>query len=435
MSAPIGKLRRVLQEARGTGISMSDLTVLAAQNDPYRVDTAAGHRDGAWLAEQMQRALGGRTRLHQRGIHYAIVAQGDVLKPNGEPYRKNDKDWEWLQSCAAKAARWLGYVPFDAISDNRNDPPIIHRKEASEPHAYLEVGVHVSIPDASEIEPTVGVAGFEGRQPYHLVFFGEKSSLADVLLPIARQYEADVYLPTGEISDTLMYQMASDAAADGRPMRVFTLADCDPAGHQMPISISRKLQALRDLYFHDLDFEVRSVALTVEQVRDLNLPSTPLKETELRAGRWITAFGVEQTEIDALATLQPHVLGQIVRDAIKGFYDAGLQRRVWRAREDWEARAQAQLTGTLDADFLDRLRTEAAATLVNLQQEIDTLNESLRQSVPDSVFVPPIEIPESEVNESLHGLPLVSSRWPWAEQTRALIQRKAYEAGSLPEAA
>jgi hypothetical protein len=126
-----------------------------------------------------------------------------------------------------------------------------------------------------------------------------------VLLPIARAKQADLYLPSREISDTLLHRMASDAVKDGRPLVVFTLSDCDPAGHQMPVSIARKLQSLRDLLFPKFRFEVVPVALTVDQVRELGLPSTPLKETEKRADRWREAFGVEQTEIDALATLQP----------------------------------------------------------------------------------------------------------------------------------
>ena len=77
--------------------------------------------------------------------------------------------------------------------------------------------------------------------------FGEKSSLDDVVTPIAERYHADLFLETGEISDSHVYLMAAAAAEDGRPMRVFTLADCDPAGWQMPVSIGRKLQALRDL--------------------------------------------------------------------------------------------------------------------------------------------------------------------------------------------
>ena len=35
------------------------------------------------------------------------------------------------------------------------------------------------------------------------------------------------------------------AARDGRPMVVFYFSDCDPSGWQMPVSLYRKLQALK----------------------------------------------------------------------------------------------------------------------------------------------------------------------------------------------
>jgi hypothetical protein len=425
-----GPLRQTLQDARGPGVSMSDLTVLAAQNDPYRVDTPAGHRDAEWLATQIEWALGGRERLHLRGIHYSIVTRGDVLKPNGEPYRNTDADWTWLQAQPSKAARWLGYVPFDSIADNRNDPPIIYRPSKPEPRSFISVGVEVHIPDVDELEPQIGVVDFEARQPYHTVMFGEKSSLADVLVPIAEQYGADLYLPTGEISDTLMHLMAKDANQDGRPMLVFTLADCDPAGHQMPVSIGRKLQALRDLLFPDLEFEVRPIALTVDQAIELGLPSTPLKESEARAEKWRAAFGVEQTEIDALATLQPEVLRAIVLDAITPFRDATLRRRVFAAQMAWLEKAQANLDSHTDDEFLGLVRAEAAEKLLELKDEIERLNESLRQSTPADLDLPPIEIPEPVIDTSLHGVPLVSSSWPWTEQTRRLIERKSYGNGA-----
>jgi len=47
LEAAAGPLRRALLEAADeAGCSMNDLTVLSVQNDPYRVDTPAGHRDG-----------------------------------------------------------------------------------------------------------------------------------------------------------------------------------------------------------------------------------------------------------------------------------------------------------------------------------------------------------------------------------------------------
>jgi hypothetical protein len=47
-----GPLRTVLEQACAEeGCSRLSLTVLAKENDPYRLDTPANHRDGQWAAE------------------------------------------------------------------------------------------------------------------------------------------------------------------------------------------------------------------------------------------------------------------------------------------------------------------------------------------------------------------------------------------------
>ncbi len=72
-------------------------------------------------------------------------------------------------------------------------------------------------------------------------------------------------------------------------MVVITVRDFDPSGWQMPISIGRNSN-LHDLHFPDLRFEVVPAGLNPEQVRDLGLPSTPLKESERRADKWKDAL-------------------------------------------------------------------------------------------------------------------------------------------------
>jgi hypothetical protein len=112
------------------------------------------------------------------------------------------------------------------------------------------------------------LAGFAARQPYRLVDFGEKTSLADVLGPVAEAYQADLYLCSGQISDTLVYRIA----ANGRPLVVFTFSDFDPSGHwDMPTVIGRKLQTFQASHFPGLDFKVVVAALTVEQVAEFRL--------------------------------------------------------------------------------------------------------------------------------------------------------------------
>jgi hypothetical protein len=154
---------------------MKDLTVLAAQNDPFRLDTPAGHRDGAWLA-MIARDLGyGTRKVHLRGLHYAITTHPEpIFKPNGERYVNDDPNWLWMQGTAAKAARWLGYLDFDQIVDQRNTPPVVRIYRPSDPQGYLTVGVDVDIPAADEFTPTVAIDGFTGDQPYKLVLVGGK---------------------------------------------------------------------------------------------------------------------------------------------------------------------------------------------------------------------------------------------------------------------
>jgi hypothetical protein len=428
-------LREVLEAAQVEHeLSMKDLTVLAVQNDPFRIDTAAGHRDGEWLAINAERLIGQRP-IHLRGLHYALVTDS-TTKPNGETYRNTDKDWTWLQEKAADAARWLGYIPFDRIVDQRNNAPEVRIFTAPQTRPYVSIGVDVEIPDADDIEPYVGAyhdaddgtgrsaSGFGAAQPYKLVLVGEKSSLSEVLAPIARTYKADLYLPTGCMSDTLLHRMARTGAPDGRPMGVFYFADCDPAGWNMAIETARKLQALRTLLFPDLEFEVYRVAPTPDHVREYGLPSTPLKDTEKRGDKWRAAMGVEQTEIDALASLQPDLLREIAWAALDPFFDHTLEDRAYSAYREWQADAQAALNAAMDAEHMERMRADAGAKLAELRTEIDAINEALRVDV-DDFDLPEIVIPEAEVSGS-NGQPLLASRWPFAEQCKALIESKAY---------
>jgi hypothetical protein len=407
--------------------SLSDLTVLSAAVDPYRIDTPAGHRDGSWLAAQLSALYGPTKRAHWRGLHYAIVADGKIRKPNGEIYLNTEEDWQWLTTEPAKAARWLGYIPFERIIDQRNSPPIIHRKARITPVAHLSIGLDIEIPDAEDIEPLPIARGFVVRQAFHFVIFGEKSSLEDIVLPIAEQFEADLYLPTGEISDTLVYQIAKEASEDGRLLVVFTLSDCDPSGHQMPVSIARKLQAFRDLFYPELSFEVVRVALTPEQVQAETLPSTPLKATEKRADRWREAFGIDQTEIDSLTTpARRHILQGMLRQAFKPYIDPTLSRRVADAEAEWDAAAQEAVAEQINTEHLARIRNEASTKLEALREQIDQINEQLDLVAGEHFELPSIEVPEPEVELDPTRQALVRFEDDWVEASRALIKHKSY---------
>lgn len=360
-----GVLRQeIAASAVAEGVSLNALTVLSSGRDPYRLDTPAGHTIGRWCGDQVARLVRPGEAVHLRGLHYRLVSTPKpVLKPDGKPYRNTDEDWGWLQEKAAKAARWLGYVPFERIRDERNAAPEIFvpdREPHSLPVVFASVPGWVELPERGAAEPFLRLSGFHAPvQPYRIALVAEKTSVGDVLRPLAEKIGAELILPTGEITDTLIFEMAARAGEDGRPLAVLYFSDFDPAGHQMPISVARKLQALRDLRFPELDARVIPAALTLDQVVGLGLPSTPLKETERRADRWRDATGREQTEIDALAALNPGALVAIAEEAVAPFFDATLSARHYQRARAWENAAARWLAGWPDLDALNATITEA----------------------------------------------------------------------------
>ena len=131
---------------------------------------------------------------------------------------------------------------------------------------------------------------------------GEKSSLRDDLVAIAEKYQADWYLPDGEISDTHIELMARSGVLDPRPLVLMLLrrlrpvrSPDDPVGDPQAAGVrstSRVCEGLQFMTYRAL--------LTPDQVRAYDLPESPLSPKEKRADHWQEANGVEQTEVDAL---------------------------------------------------------------------------------------------------------------------------------------
>ena len=115
------------------------------------------------------------------------------------------------------------------------------------------------------------------------------------------------YLPSGEISDSHDGRLwPRRRPMTGRPLVVLTFSDFDPerpadADHHRPEVAGVPGPGVPRSELSGCS----GIGLTAAQVRAFDLPSTPLKETERRADKWRDAFGIEQTEIDALLALRP----------------------------------------------------------------------------------------------------------------------------------
>src|SRR3954470_3764836 len=130
-----------------------------------------------------------------------------------------------LKEDASKAARWLGYVPFDRIRDERNEPATLYGTDGApiEPRGERRLAVNAGdmdaeVPALEHMLPTLSLkGGISTRQPFRIALIGEKSSLGDVLRPIAKEVGAELLLSSGDCSETHIAEMAKRAAEDGRP--------------------------------------------------------------------------------------------------------------------------------------------------------------------------------------------------------------------------
>ena len=267
------------------------------------------------------------------------------------------------------------------------------------------------------MKPTVGVANFGARQPYHLVIYSEKTSLADVLTPLCDRYDADLYLPSGEISDTLLYQMAKVGADDRRPMALLVLADFDPSGNQMAVSIGRKLQAFRDLHFPDLEFELhgsRADRGPGARVRSAVRLRSRRPSAGPMAGAPLTVAWSRPR-----STRSPHCKpARADRDRARRDR-AVLRLDAWpagpgRRRTIGNSAAQEALDQLIDTDLLSQLRDQAVDKLAGIQAEIDSINETLRAETSTlgielpAPIAPEPELPDRDDRQafSLFGLVL-----------------------------
>jgi hypothetical protein len=359
---------------------------------------------------------------------YLIVVAGDVKRPDGSPFVNDIDCWIWLQTKAAKAARWLGYVPFDRIVDERNEGPrvIAYAPSPCPGEGYLTAEFDIELPPVATLLPHLGGTPPIVQQPYRIIIIGEKSSLAEVLEPITQDVGGTLLLPAGEASDTMIAEEVLRAAGDARRAVVLYFSDFDPAGHQMPISVARKIQALRTLLHPDLHIEVHRIALTLAQVRRLGLPSTPLKATEKRAPKWRDKMGHEQTEIDALAVLRPGELDRIAREALAPFYDFKLAQRCHTEFRKWHSEAAKRLADhPARADAEKKIR----AAFKGVERASATLNrargaalEELRGAVGSAEFT----MPEVQIEASAPP-PLFTTDDDFITATRKLIASKALD--------
>jgi hypothetical protein len=316
--------------AEQLGRPAKTLIVEALNNDPFCI-TGARQARAEWFAE-IYRRLEMPVGIHTRRAHYMMVSQTKpILKLDNEPYQNTSEDAAEL-SDASRDARHLDLIPAEDFVDRRNPDAVLHL-DTVEWSAELSTLTSTPAIVRSNLPmpplPRLYLTSPKIAQRYHVEIWCEKSTVDDILGPLAKQYGVNFVSGAGESSHTQCVYVVKRSEASDLPVRILYISDFDPGGRSMPVAVARKIQHRIYLKeFHHLDIQVRPIALTPEQCEHYRLPRTPLKKTEKRRDRFQVRFGIGATELDALEAKHPGELRRIVEQEILRYYDPDLAQQI-----------------------------------------------------------------------------------------------------------
>jgi hypothetical protein len=373
------ELKRLSQELRRP---LETLVALNLNNDPFVADLGHRRRDAEWFADLWKRFKLG-SGIHLRRVHYRLISQESPIKmPDGKAYENSYACWTMMHE-AARDARYLDLVPIDDFVDRRNAEPIEHH-----PTEGASSGAVVVAEDdpARMPEPPELVFSRPYVPPrFHIEIWAEKTTMNDVLLPLAVRHQVNLVTGAGELSTTACNLLVERARKSQRPVRILYLSDFDASGVNMPVSVAAKIDYVRRQKQLESDIQLRAVALTYEQCQRYDLPRTPIKDSDRSKDAFERRFGRGGTELDALEALHPGELRRIFENEINRYRDPQLLRSVDAGMQEIERAIEETSAKVREAyaDELDDLRERYEGLKGETEDLWDRMRDDLEALTPD----------------------------------------------------
>lgn len=153
-------------------------------------------------------------------------------------------------------------------------------------------------------------------QPYHIEVWVEKDALIGVVGKACRALDVNFLSTRGYISASEMWLGAERmyrAMEEGKDCLLIHLADHDPSGMDMTRDILKRLST-----FWADHVDVNRLALNMAQIQVYNPPPFYVKLKDSRSPGYISQFGTDSWELDAL---DPKVIDEIITDKILEYRD------------------------------------------------------------------------------------------------------------------
>lgn len=241
--------------------------------------------------------------LSVRQLYYQLVSRDKV--PNTEQSYKR-------VASIINDGRLAGLLDWDAIEDRGRDIEVRSRWES---------GASILRAVAKQFHMDLWAG-----QSHRVFVIVEKAALVGVLGSVCREFDVPLLAARGYPSVSVVREIVKDHLIpaydneDQTPV-ILHLGDHDPSG----IDMTRDLQDRIALFMQDRLFELRRIALTMEQVDEIKPPPNPAKVTDSRFAGYQQRYGDESWELDALP---PAYIDNLVRQEIDLYvHDGKMQDR------------------------------------------------------------------------------------------------------------
>jgi len=225
--------------------------------------------------------------LTLRQVYYQLVAR-DII-PNNERSYKNTGN-------LISDGRMAGLIDWNAIIDRTREL----RKNS---HWDSPADIVLTCSEQFQYDKWEG-------QEYYVEVWVEKDALIGVVERACRKLDVPFFSCRGYTSQSEMWSAAQRLIEYDRQQVIIHLGDHDPSGKDMSRDIVDRLNVF------GVDPIFTRIALNMDQIEQYNPPPNPTKLTDSRANGYISEFGEECWELDAL---KPEVIDDLITNTVNKY--------------------------------------------------------------------------------------------------------------------
>ena len=262
--------------------------------------------------------------LTLRQVYYQLVARGYI--PNNERSYKNLGN-------LINDGRLAGLIDWYSIVDRTRN--IRSNPHWETPQEVIETAKYLYHLDRW------------ATQPNYVEVWVEKDALIGIVNQACKPLDVPHFSCRGYTSQSEMWAAAQRFLKQRHreSCTIIHLGDHDPSG----IDMTRDIQERLEMFGATVD--VKRVALTMGQIETYNPPPNPTKITDARAKGYISKYGHECWELDAL---EPKLITSLIRNEVTALMDMDLFNEV--AVRERDEKEDIQLISDNYDDVIDGLR-------------------------------------------------------------------------------